>query len=191
VAAANPCPCGYYPDMNRCTCTPKEVLKYQKRISGPFIDRIDFRVNVGRVGSSELQGSDHAESSETVRIRVMEAIERHKRRFMGTPFHYNSDMTPDAVEHFCPLNSLLTEKMRMIYDQLGMSVRSYHKCLKMARTIADLNGREMILERDLMMAVGFRLPEYNEDEKSSGREFSRDKMIVPANRRKNLEEELI
>jgi thiamine pyrophosphate-dependent acetolactate synthase large subunit-like protein len=81
--------------------------------------------------------------------------------------------------------------MRIVYDQLGMSVRSYHKCLKMARTIADLNGREMILERDLMMAVGFRLPEYNEDEKSSGREFSRDKMIVPANRRKNLEEELI
>ena len=167
VAAANPCPCGYYPDMNRCTCTPKEVLKYQK-----------------------LQGSGHSESSETVRIRVMEAIERQKRRFRGTPFHYNSDMTPDAVEHFCPLNSLLTEKMRIVYDQLGMSVRSYHKCLKMARTIADLNGREMILERDLMMAVGFRLPEYNEEEKTSGREFSSDKKIVPANRRNNPKEGL-
>ena len=190
VAAANPCPCGYYPDMNRCTCTPKEVLKYQKRISGPFIDRIDFRVHVGRVGSNELQGSGHSESSETVRIRVMEAIERQKRRFRGTPFHYNSDMTPDAVEHFCPLNSLLTEKMRIVYDQLGMSVRSYHKCLKMARTIADLNGREMILERDLMMAVGFRLPEYNEEEKTSGREFSSDKKIVPANRRNNPKEGL-
>ena len=176
--------------MNRCTCTPKEVLKYQKRISGPFIDRIDFRVHVGRVGSNELQGSGHSESSETVRIRVMEAIERQKRRFVGTPFHYNSDMTPDAVEHFCPLNALLTEKMRIVYDQLGMSVRSYHKCLKMARTIADLNGREMILERDLMMAVGFRLPEYNEEEKTSGREFSSDKKIVPANRRNNPKEGL-
>ena len=89
--------------MNRCTCTPKEVLKYQKRISGPFIDRIDFRFHVGRVNSDELQGSDDQESSETVRMRVMEAIERQKRRFRGTPFHYNSDMTaeiPHSGMHF-------------------------------------------------------------------------------------------
>ena len=187
VAAANPCPCGYYPDMNRCTCTPKEVLKYQKRISGPFIDRIDFRFHVGRVNSDELQGSDDQESSETVRMRVMEAIERQKRRFRGTPFHYNSDMTADAVEQYCPLNSFLASKMRIIYDQLGMSVRSYHKVLKMARTIADLNGREMILERDLMTAVSFRLPEYSEDKKMSGREFSKDKKILSASRERRRE----
>ena len=171
VAASNPCPCGYYPDMNRCNCTPKEVLRYQKRISGPFIDRIDFRVYVGRVNAEELQGNDMEESSAAVRIRVEEAIERQKRRFKGTPFHFNADMTPDAVEHFCSLDSLLTAKMRIVYDQMGMSVRSYHKALKMARTIADLNGREMILERDLMMAVGFRLPELTEEEKGSGKEF--------------------
>ena len=98
-------------------------------------------------------------------------------------------MTPDAVEHFCPLNSLLAEKMRIVYEQLGMSVRSYHKCLKMARTIADLNGREQILERDLMMAVGFRLPEYREEEKMSGREFSREKRIVSSRRSQNREED--
>ena len=189
VAASNPCPCGYYPDMNRCKCTPKEIIRYQKRISGPFIDRIDFRVNVGRVNADELQGSGRTESSETVRIRVTEAIERQKHRFAGTPFHYNSDMTPDAVEHFCPLNSLLAEKMRIVYEQLGMSVRSYHKCLKMARTITDLNGREQILERDLMMAVGFRLPEYREEEKMSGREFSREKRIVSSRRSQNREED--
>jgi magnesium chelatase family protein len=171
VAASNPCPCGYYPDMNRCNCTPKEVLRYQKRISGPFIDRIDFRVYVGRVNAEELQRNDKEESSATVRVRVEEAIERQKRRFKGTPFHFNADMTPDAVEHFCSLDSLLTAKMRIVYDQMGMSVRSYHKALKMARTIADLNGREMILERDLMMAVGFRLPELTEEEKGSGKEF--------------------
>ena len=119
------------------------------------------------------------ESSETVRERVTEAIERQKRRFKGTQFHYNADMTADAVEHFCPLNSLLTEKMRIVYDQLGMSVRSYHKTLKMARTIADLNGRDMILERDLMMAVGFRLPEVSEEEKNTGREFDMNKKITP------------
>ena len=178
VAASNPCPCGYYPDMNRCKCTPKEVLRYQKRISGPFIDRIDFRVYVGRVNADELQGSELEESSRTVQARVMEAIERQKRRFAGTPFHYNADMTADAVEHFCPLNSLLAGKMKIVYDQLGMSMRSYHKSLKMARTIADLNGREMILERDLMTAVGFRLPEINDEEHLSGKEFDRDKKIL-------------
>ena len=179
VAAANPCPCGYYPDMNRCNCTPKAVHRYQKRISGPFIDRIDFRIFVGRVNAEELQVNNKEESSETVRERVTEAIERQKRRFKGTQFHYNADMTADAVEHFCPLNSLLTEKMRIVYDQLGMSVRSYHKTLKMARTIADLNGRDMILERDLMMAVGFRLPEVSEEEKNTGREFDMNKKITP------------
>ena len=165
------------PDMNRCTCTPREVQKYQRKISGPLMDRIDFRVHVSRVSADDLQGSDSEESSETIRERVMEAIERQKKRFKGTPFNYNSDMTPDALEHFCPLNSLLAEKMKGVYERLGMSMRSYHKTLKMARTIADLNGREMILERDLMTAVGFRLPEYSEDEYSSGREFEPGKRI--------------
>lgn len=178
VAASNPCPCGYFPDMQRCKCTPKEVQRYQKRISGPFIDRIDFRVYVGRVNADELQGGEQEENSETVRGRVMEAIERQKHRFAGTPFHYNADMTSDAVEHFCPLNSLLAAKMKIVYDQLGMSMRSYHKSLKMARTIADLSGREMILERDLMTAVGFRLPELSEEENLSGKEFSREKKIL-------------
>jgi len=178
VAAANPCPCGYYPDMNRCKCTPKEVLRYQKRISGPFIDRIDFRVHVGRVNAEELQVNSKEESSDIVRERVTEAIERQKLRFKDTPFHYNADMTADAVEHYCPLNSLLTEKMRIVYDQLGMSMRSYHKTLKMARTIADLDGREMILERDLMMAVGFRIPEMSDEDEYSGRVFGKDKKIT-------------
>ena len=162
VAAANPCPCGYYPDMNRCKCTPKEILRYQKRISGPLIDRIDFRVYVSRVNSQNLiSDSASEESSESIRMRVMEAIERQKHRFKGTPFHYNADLSGDAVEHFCPIGSRLAEKMRIVYDQLDMSMRSYHKSLKMARTIADLSGREEILERDLMTAVGFRLPEYS------------------------------
>lgn len=164
VAAANPCPCGYYPDMNRCKCTPREVQRYQKRISGPLIDRIDFRVYVSRVKSDSLiPGGEAEESSETIRMRVTEAIERQKFRFAGTPFHYNADLTGDVVERFCPIDSRLARKMRIIYDQLEMSMRSYHKCLKMARTIADLNGREDILERDLMTAVGFRIPEYNEE----------------------------
>ena len=158
--------------MNRCKCTPREVQKYQRRISGPLIDRIDFRVNVSRVNSKDMEDQNAEESSEVIRGRVMEAIERQKYRFRGTPFHYNADMTGDAVEHFCRLDSKLACKMRIVYDNLEMSMRSYHKSLKMARTIADLNGRERILERDLMMAVGFRLPEFSDDDYSTGKELS-------------------
>ena len=190
AAASNPCPCGYYPDMNRCLCTPFQVRNYQKRISGPLIDRIDFRVHVDRVKAEDLQQTCREEGSEVVRARVIEAVNRQAFRFAGTAFRYNADMDADAVEHFCPLDSRLAAKMRMVYEQLGMSARSYHKALKMARTIADLEGREGILERDLMTAVGFRVSWSGEDGendqcpgsaagKGSGREFRSDVRIVP------------
>lgn len=173
IAAANPCPCGYYPDMNKCRCSPYEVMNYQKRMSGPLVDRIDFRVSVNRVKADDLAGGRQEESSSAIRARVTEAVERQKKRFKGTPFRYNADMDADAVEKYCSLDSHLSGTMHKLYERLGMSVRGYHKTLKMARTIADLDGRETILERDLMMAVGFRLPEEQSEEKhSSGREYT-------------------
>ena len=181
AAASNPCPCGYYPDMNKCRCTPSQVRNYQKRISGPLIDRIDLRIFAERVKAEDLQqtswegngGGDlppicREESSEEVRARVTEAVNRQAHRFAGTPFRYNADMDAEAVERFCRLDSRLAAKMRMVYEQLGMSARSYHKTLKMARTIADLEGRDSILERDLMTAVGFRVSGYAEDEEADG-----------------------
>ena len=190
AAAANPCPCGFYPDMNKCLCTPFQVRNYQKKISGPLIDRIDFRIHVDRVKAEDLQQTYREERSEEVRARVIEAAGRQARRFAGTSYRYNADMEADAVERFCPLDTRLAAKMRMVYEQLGMSARSYHKTLKMARTIADLEGREQILERDLMMAVGFRVSESRDDEdygagtrasgrRASGREFRKDVKIVP------------
>ena len=189
AAASNPCPCGFYPDMNRCLCTPFQVRNYQKRISGPLIDRIDFRVHVDRVKAEDLQQTFKEESSESVRARVIEAVSRQAFRFAGTAFRYNADMDADAVECFCPLDTRLAARMRMVYEQLGMSARSYHKTLKMARTIADLEGREDILERDLMTAVGFRVSMSGEDGecdqalgsaagRGSGREFRNGVKIV-------------
>ena len=173
VAAANPCPCGFFPDMNKCRCTPYEVQNYQKRISGPLLDRIDFRVSVDRVNAEELLDHSKEESSEVVRTRVMEAAERQRFRFRDTPFRYNADMDADAVEKYCPLDSTLSKMMRRVYDQMQMSVRTYHKTIKIARTIADLEGRERILERDLMTAVGFRMPEEaKEERRASGREYT-------------------
>ena len=183
MAARNPCPCGYYPDMNRCRCTPFQVQNYQRRISGPFLDRIDFRVSVNRVSADELQGMHEEERSEVVRGRVIEAIERQKHRFAGTPFSYNADMDVQAVEKYCALDSQLAAKMRMVYEQIGMSARAYHKTLKMARTIADLDGREKILERDLMMAVGFRMPEEDtQKSKAPAGEYNSNMKIKPLNR---------
>ena len=173
VAAANPCPCGFFPDMNKCRCTPYEVGNYQKRISGPLLDRIDFRVNVDRVDAEELMDRPKEESSEAVRARVAQAAERQRFRFRDTPFRYNADMDADAVEKFCPLDTSLANLMRRVYDQLQMSVRTYHKTIKIARTIADLEGRDKILERDLMTAVGFRMPgEAKEERRASGREYT-------------------
>ena len=167
--------------MNKCRCTPSQVRNHQKRISGPLIDRIDLRIFAERVKAEDLQqtswegngGGDlppicREESSEEVRARVTEAVNRQAHRFAGTPFRYNADMDAEAVERFCRLDSRLAAKMRMVYEQLGMSARSYHKTLKMARTIADLEGRDSILERDLMTAVGFRVSGYAEDEEADG-----------------------
>ena len=189
AAASNPCPCGYYPDMNKCLCTPFQVRNYQKKISGPLLDRIDLRIHVERVKAEELQQTNREESSEEVRARVTEAVNRQAFRFAGTAFRYNADMDADAVERFCPLDTRLAAKMRMVYELLELSARSYHKTLKMARTIADLEGREEIIERDLMTAVSFRVSDSAEDgetdsaggntgRKASGRELRKDIRIM-------------
>ena len=175
--------------MNKCLCTPFQVRNYQKKISGPLLDRIDLRIHVERVKAEELQQTNREESSEEVRARVTEAVNRQAFRFAGTAFRYNADMDADAVERFCPLDTRLAAKMRMVYELLELSARSYHKTLKMARTIADLEGREEIIERDLMTAVSFRVSESAEDgetdsaggntgRKASGRELRKDIRIM-------------
>ena len=159
IAAANPCPCGYFPDANRCRCTPCQIQNYQRKLSGPLLDRIDFCVGVHRVDAEMLQGEGRDETSAVIRARVTGAAQRQAHRFRGTDFLFNGDRNADAVERFCRLNSSVAKLMKILYDEMHMSARSYHKVLKMARTIADLEDRDEILERDLMMASGFRLPD--------------------------------
>lgn len=159
VAACNPCPCGYYPDRQRCNCTPSQIRRYQHKLSGPLLDRIDFRVSADRVTASQLQECSQEEPSARIRDRVMDAAERQRHRFRGTPFRYNADMNADAVEKFCVLDSLTAGRMRALYDELKMSARSYHKVLKVARTIADLDGRDRIILTDLEAASFYRIKE--------------------------------
>jgi magnesium chelatase family protein len=159
VAAMNPCPCGYYGDPVRaCTCPDATVTRYQRRVSGPLLDRIDLFIDVPRVEFKELTGEATGERSEAVRARVVEARERQAARFQGTSTVANSEMGPLDVRKYCQaqLEAAAQPLLAAAMQQLGLSARSFHRVLKVARTIADLAGSERILTPHLAEAVQYR-----------------------------------
>ena len=156
----NPCPCGYYPDRNRCRCTSSQIRRYLSRISGPLLDRMDLYLTVPRARIDDLQSEGkQEESSAQVRSRVMEACERQKHRFRDSGILFNADMRPPDLEKFCPLGSREKGCLRELFETSGMSVRAYHRIIRVARTIADLEGQENIRENHLYLAYSFRRPE--------------------------------
>lgn len=160
VAAMNPCPCGYYgDDRKECTCGLGNVQRYQSRISGPLMDRIDIHVDVVRVPFEKLAGLDGGESSATIRARVEAARKIQAARFapVGKPYVLvNGDMGPAEVQHFCDIDEAGKNLMRMAVRQMDLSARSYHRVLKLARTIADLAGEERIAVQHLAEALQYR-----------------------------------
>ncbi len=157
IAAMNPCPCGYYGDpVKPCTCSPGTVAKYQKRISGPLLDRVDIHVEVPRVEYEKLSDDRLGEPSECVRERVEAARERQRRRFEGTARTTNADMGPGEVRKFCKLDEAGVALMRAAMAKLQLSARAYHRVLKVARTIADLAGEEQIRAVHIAEAVQYR-----------------------------------
>ncbi len=157
IAAMNPCPCGYANDpFKECTCSPVVVSRYQKRISGPLLDRIDIHVEVPRVDFDKLSDDRRGEPSSMIRARVEAARERQRRRFAGTHLRTNADMGVAEVRTFCRIDdagrSLLGAAMR----QLQLSARAYHRILKLARTIADLADSERIEVAHLAEAIQYR-----------------------------------
>lgn len=157
VAAMNPCPCGYHGDpTHECTCSPGLVLSYQKRISGPLLDRIDIIVDVPRVDYDKLSGTGTSEPSSVVRQRVEQARERQRERFQDTRLYSNADMGPGEVRQFCELNDAGRSLIKAAMRQLGLSARAYHRVLKLARTIADLAGRQTIEVQHLAEALQYR-----------------------------------
>ena len=157
VAAMNPCYCGYYGDSQRqCTCSPSMVNKYQKRISGPLLDRIDIFVEVPRVEYEKLTANVAGEESSAVRQRVEQASERQRHRFAGTSVQTNADMGPAEVWDHCKLDDAAQSLAKAAMDQLQLSARAYHRTLKLSRTIADLAGEDSIGVSHLAEAVQYR-----------------------------------
>lgn len=156
VGAMNPCPCGYYPDLAKCRCTPYEVKRYLGRISGPVLDRMDICVEAMSMEFQDLAEHRVQESSAQIRERVMAARERQRKRFAGTNIRFNSEMGTGEVERFCLLEKKEKRFMENMYRNMQLSARSYHKVLKVARTIADLADSEEIKEIHLAEAVCYR-----------------------------------
>ena len=157
VAASNPCPCGYYGDATReCTCATSMVTRYQKRISGPLLDRIDIHVEVPRVDYEKLTDDRLGEPSEAIRARVERAREIQRARFEGSSVTCNADMGPTEVRQICKLDDMGRALVRAAMQQLQMSARAFHRILKLARTIADLAGSEEIGTPHLAEAIQYR-----------------------------------
>ena len=156
VGAMNPCPCGYYPDMERCHCTPYEVRRYLRRVSGPILDRMDICVEAQPVEFWDIAGQPAAESSARIRERVMRARQIQTTRFADTGLRFNSDMKAADVERYCGLGGKEKRFMERMYTSMQLSARGYHKIIKVARTIADLEGADNIREEHLAEAICYR-----------------------------------
>ncbi len=157
VAAMNPCPCGWWGDAtHECTCSPAMVTRYQKRISGPLLDRIDIHLEVPRVAYDKLTDQRLGESSEAVRGRVETARERQRARFAASDLRCNADMRPADVRQHCQLDEAGNALIRAAMAQLGLSARAFHRVLKLARTIADLAGSGAIQPAHVAEAIQYR-----------------------------------
>ncbi len=159
IAAQNPCPCGYLGDnSHECSCAPSQIIRYQKKVSGPLLDRIDIHVDIPAVKTEKLTSRDteNNETSAIIRARVQKARDMQTVRFQGTTLSSNSDMGSKDIKLFCPLSDECINLLRMAVDKLHLSARSYYRTIKVARTIADLEGAKDITKEHLAEALQYR-----------------------------------
>jgi magnesium chelatase family protein len=156
VAAMNPCPCGYATDANKeCTCTPAQIVRYSQKISGPILDRIDMHIDVPRIHINKLDNDDLAESSDSVRERVVNARKLQEKRFKNSG-KINAEMNQLDIKKHCPLDKESKALLKSAAEKLDLSARAYYRMIKLARTIADLEGSEEITKNHIAESLQYR-----------------------------------
>lgn len=159
IAAMNPCPCGYYTDpRHNCTCSPHQIKTYTGRISGPLLDRIDIHIEIPALSYDELKSRREGEPSERIRFRVMSARERQTARFTGERgVYFNAHMTARHIKRHCAVDEASDALLRAAIERFGLSARAYSRVLKVARTIADLEGSDEIKAHHISEAIQYRV----------------------------------
>ncbi|MBQ3566777.1 MAG: YifB family Mg chelatase-like AAA ATPase [Oscillospiraceae bacterium] len=157
IAAMNPCPCGYYGHPSgKCRCTQKQVSAYLSKISGPLLDRFDLHIEAAPVEYQDLSSDVKEEPSESIRKRVTVARDIQNERFKNTGINCNANITPDKLREYCVLSDDADKFVGNAFDRLGLSARAYDRILKVARTIADLEGCDIIEKKHVATAIQFR-----------------------------------
>ena len=156
VAAMNPCPCGYYPDLNRCRCTPGQISHYLHKISQPLLDRIDLCVEVPPVKFSQITGEEKGESSEEICKRVEQVRKIQEKRYEQENIRFNGELSAKQIEKYCILTEHALDVTRKAFEIMELSARAYHRILKVSRTIADMEGTQDIHARHIREALTYR-----------------------------------
>ena len=157
VAAMNPCPCGYYGDHRHpCRCSAQQIRQYQKRLSGPLLDRIDLHIEVPSLRYRELTGHYQGETSAAIRERIGRARAVQERRFGAKAAPFNARMSDGEIKRHCRVDGESQQLLEMAMEKLGLSARAYKRILKVARTIADLDGREELRASHIAEAIQYR-----------------------------------
>lgn len=154
-AAMNPCPCGYYPDMNKCRCTSGQVMGYLNKLSQPLLDRLDLCADAEQVSFSSLNGKE-GECSAVIRERVEKVHRIQQERYKKEKIHFNGELQGKKIESYCRTDTQAKLLLEKAFDQMGFSARAYHRILKVARTIADMDGSELIRRQHVGEALSYR-----------------------------------
>ncbi len=157
VAAMNPCPCGYFGDpKHHCTCSEQKIKRYLSRVSGPLLDRFDIHVEVPPVEFEELRTKEQSEPSAAIKKRVDKARKIQQERFGGTGTTCNAKINASQFERWCEIDKEAEQTLKSAFELLGFTARAYDRVLKVARTIADLEGAEIIQSHHVLEAIQYR-----------------------------------
>lgn len=157
VGAMNPCQCGYYPDRNKCRCSVREIQKYQQRLSGPLLDRIDLCAEASAFLGNQLGSGGIGQTSLQIKKRVSQAREVQYKRYEKETIYFNGSLTPGMMKRYCLMDQEAKKILEKFLEREEISARGYHKIIKVARTIADLDGKLQIQGRHITESIFYRM----------------------------------